>query len=82
MSKRPRDEEREQRIETEIIVDAYGPEEQALGWCVFRRNRTPVSAEGEHAFRLKSNTLFDAEQGSEPAAPVEAMSAWLMEFEC
>lgn len=32
MSERPRDEERERRIEIEIIVDAYGPEEQALGW--------------------------------------------------
>ena len=32
MNERPRDEEREQRIEMEIIVDAYGPEEQALGW--------------------------------------------------
>jgi hypothetical protein len=27
-----RDEEREQRISMEIIVDAYGPEEQAMGW--------------------------------------------------
>ncbi|MEI6309916.1 MAG: calcium-binding protein [bacterium] len=27
-----RDEEREDRIESEAIVDAYGPEEQALGW--------------------------------------------------
>jgi Calcium binding len=27
-----RDEEREQRIELEIITDANGPEEQALGW--------------------------------------------------
>jgi hypothetical protein len=32
MSERPRDKEREQRIETEIVVDTYGPEEQALGW--------------------------------------------------
>lgn len=32
MSERPRDEEREQRLQMEIIVDAYGPEEQALGW--------------------------------------------------
>jgi Calcium binding len=31
--KRPsRDEEREKRITMEIIVDAYGPEEQAMGW--------------------------------------------------
>jgi len=27
-----RDEERERRISTEIIVDAYGPGEQAMGW--------------------------------------------------
>ena len=31
--KRPsRDEEREQRITMEIVVDAYTPEEQAMGW--------------------------------------------------
>jgi len=27
-----RDEEREQRISMEIVADAYGPEEQAMGW--------------------------------------------------
>ena len=30
-----RDEEREERIQMEIIVDAYGPEEQALGWYYY-----------------------------------------------
>ena len=35
MPQPPRDEEREQRIEMEIIVDANGPEEQALGWCTY-----------------------------------------------
>jgi len=31
--KRPRrDEERENRITMDIIVDAYGPEEHAMGW--------------------------------------------------
>jgi hypothetical protein len=29
------DEEREERINNEIIVDAYGPEEQALGWYYY-----------------------------------------------
>lgn len=29
------DEEREKRIQNEIIVDAYGPEEQALGWYYY-----------------------------------------------
>lgn len=32
MPGRPVDEEREERIMMEIVVDAYGPEEQALGW--------------------------------------------------
>jgi hypothetical protein len=32
MKRRPRDEEREQRITMEIIVDAYTPQEQAMGW--------------------------------------------------
>jgi hypothetical protein len=35
MVKRTEDEEREERIAMEIIVDAYGPEEQALGWHVY-----------------------------------------------
>ena len=31
----PRNEAREQRIEMEIVVDCYGPEEQAMGWYVY-----------------------------------------------
>ena len=30
-----RDEAREERIHMEIIVDAYSPEEQAMGWYVY-----------------------------------------------
>jgi hypothetical protein len=32
MKRSSRDQEREQRITMEIIVDAYTPEEQAMGW--------------------------------------------------
>ncbi len=32
MTRPAKDDEREERIHMEIIVDAYGPEEQALGW--------------------------------------------------
>jgi hypothetical protein len=35
MSRPAKDEEREERIHTEIVVDAYGPEEQALGWYTY-----------------------------------------------
>ncbi|MEN6520364.1 MAG: calcium-binding protein [Armatimonadota bacterium] len=30
-----KDNAREARIENEVIVDAYGPEEQAMGWHVY-----------------------------------------------
>ena len=32
MTRPDKDEEREERIHMEIVVDAYGPEEQAMGW--------------------------------------------------
>jgi len=32
MNRRAKDEEREERINMQIVVDAYGPEEQAMGW--------------------------------------------------
>ena len=35
MERPPKDEAREERISMEVIVDAYGPEEQALGWYYY-----------------------------------------------
>jgi hypothetical protein len=35
MGQPPEDDEREERITMEIIVDCYGPEEQAMGWYVY-----------------------------------------------
>ena len=35
MSQIERDEEREERIHNEIIVDAYGEEEQEMGWFAY-----------------------------------------------
>ncbi len=35
MAKPDKDEEREERIMMEIVVDAYGPEEQAMGWYYY-----------------------------------------------
>jgi hypothetical protein len=39
MKKAKRDPIREDRIPNEAIVDAYGPEEQALGWYYYLENR-------------------------------------------
>ena len=35
MNRQAEDEEREERISMEIIVDAYGPEERAMGWYYY-----------------------------------------------
>lgn len=39
MNRIERDEEREARIENEIIVDAYDPEEQVIGWYYYLDDR-------------------------------------------
>ena len=35
MAKAKPDQQREQRLELEIVVDAYGPEERAMGWYCY-----------------------------------------------
>ena len=62
MTRPTKDDEREERIQMEIIVDAYGPEEQALGWyyylegtlhfpftarCIARRATSPLEVGDE-----------------------------------
>ena len=57
MTRKAKDEEREERISMQIIVDSYGSEEQAMGWynylsdtlqypfsarCVARRAISPL----------------------------------------
>jgi hypothetical protein len=57
MARPDKDESREERIHMEIVVDAYGPEEQAMGWynylddilqipfkarCIVRRMTSPL----------------------------------------
>lgn len=37
MTRRDKDEEREERISMEIVVDVYGPEEQAMGRSISSR---------------------------------------------
>ncbi len=39
MAKPKRDPVREERIHNEVVVDAYGPEEQALGWYYYLEDK-------------------------------------------
>ncbi len=45
MERSAKDAEREERIQTEIIVDAYREEEQALGWYAYLDDRIQESFE-------------------------------------
>ncbi len=42
MAKMARDETREERITMEAVVDAYGPEEQAMGWYYYLEGKLNV----------------------------------------
>jgi hypothetical protein len=39
MDRVPEDEEREERIQNEAVVDAYGPEERAIRWYYYLQDR-------------------------------------------
>jgi len=39
MARAPRNHDRESRIHEEIIVDAYGPEEQAMSWYYYLEDK-------------------------------------------
>ena len=62
MNRPSKDDEREERIHMKIIVDAYGPEEQAMGWyyylddnlqfpfkarCIAQRSTSPLEPGNE-----------------------------------
>lgn len=43
MAKVKQDREREERIVMEIVVDAYGEQEQAMGWYCYAREHDAIS---------------------------------------
>ncbi|HEY3080539.1 MAG TPA: calcium-binding protein [Chloroflexota bacterium] len=61
MPQPPRDDAREQRIEMEVVVDCYGPEEQAMGWYYY--------LEGHLAFPFRARCV--AERAISPLRPGE-----------
>jgi len=59
---RHKDKEREHRITMEILVDAYGPVEQALGWYYYLEDRLIV---GFRAKCFKKRQISPLEVGDE-----------------
>jgi hypothetical protein len=62
MTRVEEDEIRDQRIEYEIIVDAYGPEELAMGWYCYLDDKisTPLKAKC-----IAKRTISPLEEGEE-----------------
>ena len=56
------DEIRQQRIDYEIIVDAYGPEEQAMGWYYYLDDHLSLPFKGKCIF---TRTISPLETGDE-----------------
>lgn len=86
-SRPPRDEEREERIEMEIVVDCYNEHEAWSGWqcylsdrltfpfqadCLETRRGSPLKA-GE---RVTVTALFDDDDAADALAPMQVEIVW------
>src|SRR5262245_22540333 len=56
-----RDEAREERITMEAVVDAYGPEEQALGWYYYLEGKLTFPFSAECSAERQISPLRDGE---------------------
>ena len=76
MEKRKRDPTREDRIQNEVIVDAYGPEEQALGWYYYLEGKIRFPFQAKCIVAKAVSPLFKGEPVEvRYMAPEDACSA-------
>lgn len=61
MAKVRRNPDRENRIHEEIIVDAYGPEEQAMGWCYYLEDKLQFPFHAQCVASLPTSPLRKGE---------------------
>ena len=61
MNRIEKDPEREERIEMEAIVDAYGPEEQAMGWYYYLQDRIAFPFRGRCLVETRISLLKKGE---------------------
>lgn len=57
MTRVRKDEVREERIMVEIVVDAYGPEEQAMGWYYYLEDNIAFPFKARCIMGLKTSPL-------------------------
>src|SRR3712207_9133401 len=79
MAKAERDEEREERIRMEIVVDAYGPEEQAMGWYYYLEDQLQFPFRARCIAERASSPLQigdEVERSEERRVGKECRSRW------
>ena len=72
MPRKAKEEDRENRITMEIIVDAYGPEEQALGWYYYLEEHLQVPFQARCIAKRSISPLEVGEQVAVVGMPPEA----------
>lgn len=72
MPRKAKEEDRENRITMEIIVDAYGPEEQALGWYYYLEEHLQVPFQARCIAKRSISPLEVGEQVEVIGMPPEA----------
>jgi hypothetical protein len=68
---REKEEERENRIHMEIVVDAYGPEEQALGWYYSLENGISFPFRAQCMTQRATSPLEEGEEVTVVGMPPE-----------
>ena len=63
MTRPPEDEAREERISMEVIVDAYGPEEQAMGWYCYLDDAISYASDAIHARCIRERAISPLQVG-------------------
>jgi hypothetical protein len=62
MAKAQRNPDRENRIHEEIIVDAYGPEEQAMGWYYYLQDKLQFPYQAQCVASVPTSPLRKGEK--------------------
>ena len=65
MERIPKDEAREERIDMEAVVDAYGPEERAMGWYTYLDNEITYASQPMLARCVAERAISPLQVGDE-----------------
>ena len=75
MAKRKKEQLREERIDNEVVVDAYGPEERAMGWYYYLEGKIRFPFQAQCIAAKTISPLLEGEKAEvRRMAPEDACS--------